>query len=354
MNKIAAFILVFGLCACAAKLSAAEDWTYTPLPLLFYTSDTGIAGGGLLVVERQANELDAGLQNLLMQTAVTYTQKSQLEVSALFQSDFGGGLYRMVGNFGFFNTPSLYYGVGPQAEVEEAYEQRKFNLETSLMRKLWRQLYAGGLFIYNYVDYTEIEPGGALAAYLEAEDSEEVSSEAGVVLQWDSRDSLTYPRRGSYVELRATAASPTIGSESAFNKIKLDARTFWELLPDTILALQGVTSYGSGEMPLHRMEELGGLRVLRGYRFGRYRDKSTAVLQGELRFPLCKRFGGVAFAGGGLVGKSYGEFRMNQTKVSGGVGLRFRPNLNSDVRIRLDIGLCEESIGVYITLLEAF
>ncbi len=354
MNRIITWMLVLGLFAGATGLAGAEDWNFTPLPLLFYTSDTGIAGGGLLVVEREAEKQAAGLQNLLLQTAVTYTQKRQLEASVLFQSDFGGGLYRVTGNFGFFNTPSLYYGVGPLADFEEAYDQRKFNLETSLMRKLWRQLFAGGLFIYNYVDYTQYESGGALASNFDDDDSEVVSSEAGVLLQWDSRDSLTYPRRGSYVELRATAAGPDIGSEDAFGKVKLDARTFRELLPDTILALQGIATYGNGEVPLHRMEELGGLRVLRGYRFGRYRDKSTAALQSELRFPIYGRFGGVVFAGAGQVGDSFDQFQIDTTKLSGGVGLRFRPNLNSDVRIRLDIGVCEESTGIYITLLEAF
>ncbi len=349
-KKIIVMLLLLGICTVSTN---AEGWSYTPLPLLFYTTDTGIAGGGLLVIERDSQGAP-GPKNLLMQTAVTYTQKHQTEISSLFQSDLGEGAYRVSGSFGFFDTPSLFYGVGPTANVEESFDQRKLNFEGQLMRRLWRHLYTGGIYRYSYVEYSGFEADDTLAAFVEVNDSDVVSSEAGGVVLWDSRDSLTYPRSGSYIELRATAAGPGLGSETAFGKLKVDLRTYLEVLQDVVCALQGTASYGSGEVPLHRMEELGGLRVLRGYRFGRYKDECTAVFQSELRFPIYGRFGGVVFAGAGQLGETFSRFQMEQTKYSGGIGLRFRPNLKSDVRIRLDVGVSEESTGVYITLLEAF
>lgn len=346
MNKKTAAVLLLSL---GITLSAgAAGWNFTPLPVVFYTSDTGIAGGGLLVVER------TGDGNMLLQTAATYTQKRQAEISSLFQSDFGGGAYRVSGSFGFFNTPSLFYGVGPAADAEESYDQKKLNFEGALMRRMWRQLFVGGLYLYNYVAYSGFEVDGDFVPYIDADDPSEVSSELGLVVQWDSRDSLTYPRSGRYLELRATSATTAIGSETAFGKVKLDVRSYSEVLPDTVLALQGIATYGNGEVPLHRMEELGGLKVLRGYRFGRYRDESTAVVQSELRFPIYRRLGGVVFAGAGQIGESFDNFSLENTKYSGGAGLRFRPNKNSDVRIRVDFGICRESTGIYITLLEAF
>jgi hemolysin activation/secretion protein len=102
------------------------------------------------------------------------------------------------------------------------------------------------------------------------------------------------------------------------------------------------------------MKELGGNRVLRGYPFSRCIDKSGYALQSELRFPLAGRFGGVAFASCGQVGRSLSDFRISDTRIAAGAGLRVRPNTSSDVNIRLDVAFSPESTGIYITLLEAF
>ncbi len=361
MNKYMGIVVVLLLSVISV---GAADWNYTPLPLLFYTSDTGFAGGALLVAERSAQPHKAVTSDvdspdgkggaLLWQTAATYTQKQQAELSSLFQSDIAGGRYRLNANIGFFSTPSVFYGIGPHSDFEESYDQQKFDCETSFMCKLWRQLYAGPSYLFNYVEYTAYKPEGGISRSVDSSDPADISSEIGFICQWDSRSSLVYPRDGSYIEFRALRASSFLGSEHTFTSIKLDARTYCQVFPDIVLALQAVAGSHSGEVPLHKMEELGGLRVLRGYQFGRFKDKNSAALQSEVRFPIFRRLGGVVFGGVGQVEESFDKFLWSHTKVAGGVGFRFRPNKESDVRIRLDVGLSPDSTGIYITLMEAF
>jgi len=327
-------------------------WVFTPLPLAFYTSDTGIAGGALLVAER-GNE-PSNSDPLFIQTAATYTQKHQAELSALFQGDFSDKTYRLQGEFGFFNTPSLFYGLGPEAEVEEDYEELKTNFELLGLRKVWKQLYGGMLYKFDYVDYTAYEKDGAIAQYIPGAGNTVRTSNLGMVLQWDSRSSMVFPRSGSYLELRSYWANEGWGSDSDFYLVRADMRGYYSLFPQTILAAQALGTYGHGDIPLHKMAELGGLRVLRGYPYSRYRDKSSYVLQSELRFPIYGILRGTVFASAGQVGSSPEDFHFSVTRIAGGAGLRIRPNPGSDVQIRLDVGFSPDSFGIYITLLEAF
>ncbi len=376
MNKVLWAILLL-LLVCTGGI-AAEGWNFTPLPLVFYTSDTGIAGGALLVAERSVPVYEGEVQDdkraappkgkedtadgagggvlgdVLWQIAATYTQERQTEISSLFQSDFMNGAYRLTANAGFFNTPSVFYGVGPDSDLEESYEEQKLDFEFSCVRRLWKQLYAGPLYLYTNVEYTDFESDGAIAQYVHGSNNTGISSELGLVLQWDSRSSLVYPRNGSYVELRALHSGTGLGSDFDFSTVKLDARGYYEIIPDTVLALQAIMQSSSGSVPLHKMEELGGVRVLRGYQFGRYRDESSAVVQGEVRFPIFNRLGGVVFGAAGQVEEGYSRFSLENTKAAGGLGFRFQPNKKSDVRIRVDLGFSRDFTGIYITLLEAF
>lgn len=94
-SRCIAFLMT--LCVCGIAYSGAQEiprpWTLTPLPLAFYTSDTGIAGGALLVAERGNNCDD--VSPFFIQTAGTYTQKHQVELSVLFQGDLYNEKFRI-------------------------------------------------------------------------------------------------------------------------------------------------------------------------------------------------------------------------------------------------------------------
>lgn len=350
-------LCVWGLTYSAAQESEnvqeeAPSWTFTPLPLAFYTSDTGIAGGALLVAER-GNERD-DISPLFIQTAGTYNQKHQAELSLLFQGDFFDKKYRIQGGGGFFNTPSLFFGMGPEAAFEEDYKMLKTNLELIGLRKAWRKLYAGLLYQFDFVEYTSYKEGGEITRYIPEQDNAMRTSNLGIVLLWDSRSSMVFPRSGTYMEMQAYRADSAWGSDSEFNIVHADMRGYFSLSAETILAAQALATYGSGNIPLHKMAEIGGLNVLRGYPYSRYRDKSSYALQSELRFPIYGILRGTVFAAAGQVASSLNEFRFSHTRLGVGAGLRIRPNPKSDVQIRLDAGFSLHTYGIYITLMEAF
>lgn len=94
---------------------------------------------------------------------------------------------------------------------------------------------------------------------------------------------------------------------------------------------------------------------MRGYIYGRYRDKNMITLQTEYRFPLFWRFGAVGFVGAGDVASRYDKFRFNSFKYTFGFGIQFMFDLQEKINARLDIGFGENGKScIYVMVLEAF
>jgi outer membrane protein assembly factor BamA len=100
---------------------------------------------------------------------------------------------------------------------------------------------------------------------------------------------------------------------------------------------------------------LGGSYWMRGYYYGRYRDKNMVTFQTEYRFPLFWRFGGVAFAGLGDVAPEFKKFNTKTIKWTFGTGLRFTFDAQEKINARLDFGFGNDgNFGFYAMVVEAF
>ncbi len=121
-------------------------------------------------------------------------------------------------------------------------------------------------------------------------------------------------------------------------------------------ALQAKSRLGVGNVPYGEMSQLGTLFDLRGYTWGRYRDKSMLFFIGEYRHMFNKRSGEmskhgvVAWLGTGSVFDS--PSGLKNWLPNGGVGYRLevQPRMN----LRIDIGVGRETQGFYFNFNEAF
>jgi outer membrane protein assembly factor BamA len=129
---------------------------------------------------------------------------------------------------------------------------------------------------------------------------------------------------------------------------------FFEVAPGQVLALQGAGEFIDGAPPFQSLATFGGSNILRGYYYGRYRDKNCVALQVEYRIPVWWRFGLVGFAGVAQVADKINHFASNRFWFAGGLGLRFFWNPEERISLRLDYGIGTNSSGMYITATEAF
>ena len=98
---------------------------------------------------------------------------------------------------------------------------------------------------------------------------------------------------------------------------------------------------------------------MRGYYYGRYRDRNQLAAQVEYRFlPIpfnfTDRIGFAVFAGAGSVFNQIDNLNISNFVVSGGAGLRLLLFPKKDIWMRIDFAVTEENTGFYFFIGESF
>jgi outer membrane protein assembly factor BamA len=171
--------------------------------------------------------------------------------------------------------------------------------------------------LYKYLDATahfDVLPG-----ILRPVDVDFRLSGAGMIAEYDSRDTSFSPHHGIYGELELVRFGEILGSDFDFFHLDGSAAQYLELTPDLVLAGQGRVATASGDAPFFALPYL----KLRGFPGGKYLDDVTWQAQAELRWRVYWRIGVVAFAGVGQVAPNLGEFAHSDVLYSGGAGIPF-------------------------------
>jgi hypothetical protein len=324
-----------------------------PLPILFYTPETGIAGGAaaLYTIHTMVSSRPSAVTG-----DVIYTEKKQIILELDGDIYFGGDDYRLLSAFVFQKYPNKFFGIGnyTASSSEENYTPRSFIARVVLYRRLYSRFNLGPVVRYETVSMMEVRPSGLLAPGTIVGSKGGVSSGLGVVANWDSRDNTFSTYNGSFFQLTALSYQKALGGDHSYTDIQIDTRNYFELLPQHILAIQATAEFINGSPPFQSLVQFGGQNLLRGYFAGRYRDKNGIALQADYRLPVWWRFGLAGFAGVAQVAPEVNRLALNRFWFAGGLGLRFYWNTEERISLRLDYGIGNNSTGLYITVTEAF
>ncbi len=322
------------------------------LPNVFYTPETKIAGGLVLGYYRP---LDAQSPPSSVQLAAIYTQRQQFYIQLQPEAFWDRGRWWINSEVWLSRYPNAYYGIGPSAAAaqEEEYTARIADIQGSIQRHMrpgWR---AGMRLRLRGEDVTDVATGGLLDTRSIVGQTGGTTVGLGLVTTWDRRDNLYFPRQGYYVEARGLLHRTDAVQQHTFGRFVIDARYYWSVRDDHVLAVNGFVEAVSGATPFQLLPLLGGADRMRGYREGRYRDNVLGLAQGAYRFPLVWRFKGALFANAGNVAPQLERFGLSTLKYAVGGGLRLQLN-EEGVHGRVDYAIGPEGGALYITLLEAF
>ena len=324
-----------------------------PLPIVFYTPETGFAGGAAaLYLYRDPPSPHASA----ITADVIYTQKKQFTAEISGDQYFEEGCYRLTTDLLFQKYPNKFFGIGNNTpeSAEENYTPQTFLLKAVLYRSFLSHANIGPVIRYEYTSMRETTTGGILAAGLLPGSKGGVSTGLGIVANWDSRDNTFATQSGSFYQLTTTFYRNAFGGDFSYDDIQIDTRNFFRTFSDQIVAVQGSGEFINGSAPFQDYAKFGGENLLRGYFDGRYRDKNAVSLQAEYRVPVWWRLGVVGFAGVAQVADQIGGFAIHHFWFAGGAGLRFAWNPEERINIRLDYGAGNNTSGVYLTITEAF
>jgi hypothetical protein len=260
----------------------------------------------------------------------------------------GGGLAYL----GFFDQDRWRYrGVAGKAELHLDYfsvngDPRAYRMDAQatqhlLLRRIGESHWLAGLS-YLYLS-SESRFEGRTPDDVPARALETSIGKLGLVVDYDSRDNIFTPSRGTYFEMDAGLARDALGSKSDFETLNARAYT-WHPVGDWVLGGRGDVRFSNGDIPFYAQPFIS----LRGVPVARYQDRNTVVAEFEARWNLDSRWALVGFAG---VGKAYGRRQSwsdSETVVAGGAGFRYLVARKLSLYAGLDVARGPEEGAVYI------
>ncbi len=326
------------------------------VPIAFFSPETDWAFGvtGIYAFRFKKENITTRPSQLTLGFA--YTLNKQVLVYLPYQLFAKNQVYNIYGELGYYLYSYQFFGLGNDTKEEslEIYKVNYPRIRINALKLLRPNLYAGFRYWMDDFDIREIKEGGILDTQPIVGKNGGFLSGAGIVLNYDNRDNIFFPTKGTFVEFVSFSNGAYLGSDFNFSKFTLDVSKYFSK-NNQVVALNFYSEFTGGTAPFNQLALLGGTKKMRGYIEGRLRDNHQVILQSEYRFPIYKeRFRGVLFGGIGQVANVFSDFSINNLRYTYGAGLRILINKKERIHIRLDAGFGKETSGFYITIGEAF
>ena len=150
----------------------------------------------------------------------------------------------------------------------------------------------------------------------------------GLALVHDTRDCDAAPEHGGVRRLRFLRYQGFTTTNFDYNEYRLDVSQYFRIWrPRHVFVLRTMWEYQQQTgtaIPFYRLAKLDVYSPLRGFGWGRFRDRGLAVFNVEYRFPVWDYLDGQFFFDTGRVFHKPTDFSFNHFKYTGGVGLRLR------------------------------
>lgn len=337
-------------------LSTTKRGKFIMVPLLFYTPETRTGGGAAINYTYWADRWPHNNPPSNLNTLFIFTQNKQFTSELKADNVWAHGTIFTGFNVLLGKYPDKFYGIGNNTkdEDEEDYIHSYAVLKMNVRRKMAQNFYIGVGYEFEYSENSDFQEGGFLAGGDVLGSEGGIDSGLGVFFLYDTRDSMFFPLTGGQYLFTCWVFNRMVGSDYDFTRYTFDARKYISPFFSHVIAFQAYLNIVNGEVPFHMLSLFGGQSLMRGYYFGRYRDKNMIALQAEYRLPLIWKIGIAGFGGVGDVAESLDSFRITDFKYSVGAGLRILMNSRDRINLRLDYAFGKDSRGFYVSLFEAF
>ncbi len=359
------FIFLFSLLFfCTISLSAQVPIDSLKLnhiqvfPIIARSVETDWSFGAAASATFHLSKTDTVTRTSNIQALVLYSLKKQLVVAVNGAAYWPKEKYIANYQLSYSSFPDKFWGLGRNApdSNQESYSFQQYYVYLHMLRNLGNNFFVGGLLEIQQLIKVDYLHGGLF-------DKENVTgrngyfiSGLGASLTYDDRKDAFAPNKGTFVQVYFNHFNKILGSTYNYTNLVVDARKYFRVYKEQVLALQlyNFTNVGDS-VPLRSLATFGGSGSMRGFYDGRYRDKNQLVVQAEYRIPLIKRVGVTFFGSFGDISHTMFDYSLNSLKYAYGAGLRFAINKSEKLNLRLDYGIGQnKNDGLYFQLGEAF
>ncbi len=258
---------------------------------------------------------------------------------------------KMLGQY----IPDKLYLLGNNTNKDDYKEidVSKFESSGRVMKIIHKKWMVGVTYDCDYYDVVDADPNNLIPDVTGEEPA--WSFGFGPSFSYDTRNNVTYPEKGTFIDCSWIQYTDIIGNYKFFD-FTIDARKFYKLgINDNILGFQMNFHNVSGDVPFYHLAVLGGKRLFRGISQPyKYLTNNTSYIQVVYRSDLWWRFGYELFTG---IGNAFDDIDQSLDNIHymGGAGLRFRILDSEKLNLRFDYSVAnKDDHGFYFTLGESF
>lgn len=247
----------------------------------------------------------------------------------------------------------------PQSDSTTAYNREWWWINPQVIYPFKSGYFAGINIDYNYTQGTDPSDGVAQDPNYLAFNDRPLNSGLGQILRHDSRDVPVNAWEGLYLDLNVTFYSTAFDGDNDYQIFSINHRQYKQVgRPGQTLAWQMRTRLGTGDIPYGEMGQLGNPFDLRGYTWGKFRDKSLFFVIPGYRHTFYNshgemtKHGAVAWIGTGMIW----DFDFTDSQDLNWLpnfGVGYRLQLQPRMNLRLDVGIGRETSGIYVNFNES-
>jgi len=280
-----------------------------------------------------------------------YTWNKQIILETEWNYFFKDEAWFTQGLLHYSKYPDVYYGIGDNTSTsaEVNFESTRIKANIDLLKNIKNKWFAGvGLSYFNFdnVNYTS-------SKMIYPELKEASSWGLKMILLKDSRNNILTPTKGAYLKF----VNSFNFSHTFYDQIILDVRQYYSFgnKQNQTIAGRFYQSSVLNTPPFYDYSLMGGDKLVRGYYFGRYREKNLTTLQMEYRLNLFWKIGLATFGGVSAIYPDLSSMGKINAKPNFGCGLRFLVDKKENTSLRFDyaIGSNDQS-GFYVSFGESF
>lgn len=340
-----------------------------------YTPEASLGIGGAMLMTFRMNQQDTISQRSFIPVGFNISINGTFVAAGAGTLFFNENKFRIYIKYGYRTEPSNFYGIGydeikAAENLNDLYGKDSVTFHKANVqffpRFVWEvkpHIYVGALLDFNYSKSKEMPEWMAQNSQILKFGNKYHNIGIGALLQYDTRDDVATPFSGMFLSAMGTVYGKYLGGNNNYEIIELEYRQFKQIFKRrSTLAWTAKTQISMDNVPYTELPGFGNPFDLRGYTWGKYRDKSMAYGIVEYRHMFMSqeayergafwsKFGVVGWVGTGTIGKTPADW--NKWKLNYGVGLRIQ--LQPRKNFRLDIGKEPgQKWGIYMNMTEAF
>jgi outer membrane protein assembly factor BamA len=260
-----------------------------------------------------------------------------------------------------------YYGTGPQRpkDLRTVYRLEDTSIDGIVAAEPWKRVKLGASLGYLW---TNVGPGidkrfsSAETVFTPAMspgiDRQTNFLRNGLFAQYDYRDNpLGMAKSGGNYIFQYSWFHDEKLEKFGFRRIDMELQQFVPFLNKTrVIALRAKATLTdtdrNEQIPFYLQPIVGGSDDLRGYRFFRFSDRNSMVMNAEYRWEIFSGLDGAVFADAGKVFPRRGMLNFRNLESSAGIGLRF--NARNATFMRIDAAFSPEGFQLWIKFNDVF